>query len=415
MAINPLDSSHRVRLSRAMTESHRELQHYARLRDITIKAYLGVSASTTGPEWAKTTGWGNAGSRGKNQSKYKKSLPKGNLLQAAGLGLQVALAYGEPQYLFKARMPAHIGLAEKLTAGVNRMVTLLNVGDTARNIAADSYFGFGIFKVGIGLLPASARATTGLRVGPCIWRVGQDDFIYDIHAKDWHNKMAYIGDMYTMPVDDAVELYPKHKDRLVTLTDTERIDSRHVLPRSSNMASPEGEVRLIDVFFQDIGAIGTWPMRGDSFADIEGEPLLVRDYNGHWSGIYEILNHLYSPDELVPIAQAESVKSFHFLFNDLMHLTSEQALNAKINPMYRKGNDRDMQALWNAKDRVPVAQTTMGPKEQAFFVYGYAKNVKANVNAKERAVYKDLAKTLLELDEKTLKNTLKMGSLIEVK
>lgn len=50
-----------------------------------------------------------------------------------------------------------------------------------------------------------------------------------------------------------------------------------------------------------------------------------------------------------------------------------------------------------------------------FFVYGYAKKDKANVNAKERAVYKDLAKTLLGLDEKTIKEMLKRGSLLEVK
>jgi len=53
--------------------------------------------------------------------------------------------------------------------------------------------------------------------------------------------------------------------------------------------------------------------------------------------------------------------------------------------------------------------------EKAFFVYGYAKKDKANVNAKERAVYKDLAKTLLGLDEKTVKDMLKRGSLLEVK
>ena len=52
---------------------------------------------------------------------------------------------------------------------------------------------------------------------------------------------------------------------------------------------------------------------------------------------------------------------------------------------------------------------------EAFFIYGYAKNVKANVNTKERAVYKDLAKKLLRLDEKTLKDMLKRGSLLEVK
>ncbi len=367
MAIDPQNAANRVRLSRAIDESFRELRHYSRLRDITIKAYLGATPQNSGPEWAKTSGFGGtAGSGMGKNSKYRRALPKGNLLQSAGLGLQVALAYGEPQFLFTARMPEHIGLAEKLTAGVNRMMTLLNAGETARNVAADSYFGFGIFKVGIGRMPLSARATTGLTIGPNVWRVSQDDFIYDIHAPDWRNRMAYVGDMYTMPLDDAQRLYPNHADRLGAMTDTERIDSRHVLPRPSNLTSAENQVRLVDLFFEDAGVIATWPMRGGSFGEIANEPLTVREYNGHWSGIYEILNHLYSPDELVPIAQAESVKSFHFLFNDLMEKTSQQALNAKVNPMYRAGDDIDMQKLWSAKDRVPVGTRTL-PNEQSFF------------------------------------------------
>ena len=377
MAIDPENAANRVRLSRAVDESFRELRHYSRLRDITIKAYLGATPANTGPEWAKTTGWGRTGN-----SKYLRSLPKGNLLQSAGLGLQVSLAYGEPQFLFKARMPEHIGLAEKLTAGVNRMVTLLNAGDTARNVAADSYFGYGIFKVGVGRLPISARATTGLTIGPNIWRVGQNDLVYDIHANDWRNGMSYIGDMYTNPLDDAIEMYPDHADRLIALTDTERLDARHVLPRQSNLTSAEDEVRLIDLFFQDAGVVATWPIRGDSFGELANEPLAVREYDGHWSGIYEILNHLYSPDELVPIAQAESVKSFHFLFNDLMELTSQQALSAKINPMFRKGNDADMQKLWDAKDRVPVSQTQLSPQGQQFFeIPGPSQNQTAFMSA----------------------------------
>lgn len=51
---------------------------------------------------------------------------------------------------------------------------------------------------------------------------------------------------------------------------------------------------------------------------------------------------------------------------------------------------------------------------RAFFVYGYAKNVKDNINEKEREVYKQLAKSLLNLDETALANMIKFGSLIEV-
>lgn len=54
-------------------------------------------------------------------------------------------------------------------------------------------------------------------------------------------------------------------------------------------------------------------------------------------------------------------------------------------------------------------------EERAFFIYGFAKNVMGNINDKEETVYKDLAKELLNLDEKILEKMLKIGSLIEVK
>ena len=52
---------------------------------------------------------------------------------------------------------------------------------------------------------------------------------------------------------------------------------------------------------------------------------------------------------------------------------------------------------------------------KAFFVYGFAKNVKGNINNKEKKVYRVLAKKLLELDEKKLDDMIKIGGLIEVK
>ena len=52
--------------------------------------------------------------------------------------------------------------------------------------------------------------------------------------------------------------------------------------------------------------------------------------------------------------------------------------------------------------------------ERAFFLYGFAKNVRVNISAKEQDVYKDLAKALLGLDEKMLEGMIKIGSLLEV-
>ncbi len=51
---------------------------------------------------------------------------------------------------------------------------------------------------------------------------------------------------------------------------------------------------------------------------------------------------------------------------------------------------------------------------QAFFVYGFAKNARANINAVELKALKHLAKELLGYSDKALTEAIKHGALIEV-
>lgn len=339
--LNPNDDAHRQRLSRAVMWDYSELKKFNRMRDDTIRAYLGVSPFAADWDW---TG---------QSSRYHKSLPKGNLLQMAALDMQIALAYGEPRFRFIARKPELRGFDEKLTMAANRMATLLNLGNTARSVAGDSFFGYGIYKCGVGYLPLAAQSATGMQVGPCVWRVGQGDFIYPIDAPAW-DAASYMGDVYSMPLNDAQELYPDRADELSALTDMDRMDQMHVMPRASRFQTAEQKVWLVDIYFPQAKCIATWCVRNDTFASLSDKPLCIRDYDGHWSGLYEIVSHLYTPDELAPVAQAESVKSLHYLFNNVLDLTSEQALNARYHPIYQTGSEKDMLRIWNATDRRPV-------------------------------------------------------------
>lgn len=340
--LNPLNVRHRERQPRAFEHVYSELKKFALMRDNTIRAYLGISRYA--PEWD----W-----LGRNNSKYEKSLPKGNLLQTAGLSLQIALAYGEPEFLAIARQPEHYGLAYKLDPNLNRMAKLLDLGDTNRIVSADSFFGYGIFKVAVGRLPLAARAATGLTIGPCIWRVGQDDYLYDVSVNH-RSKCAFEADLYTMPIEEAIDQWPQWADRLSGMVHAERMMAPTVFARSNNFYAPEEEVLLIDVYYPGSQSIGTWPLRVGNFGELENEALSVRDWEGHWSGPYEVLNHLYSPDELVPIAQAESVKALHFLFQDLFEATAHQARTAKSHTLFQAGSDKEMKRIWDATDNLPV-------------------------------------------------------------
>ena len=52
---------------------------------------------------------------------------------------------------------------------------------------------------------------------------------------------------------------------------------------------------------------------------------------------------------------------------------------------------------------------------KAFFVYGFAKNTRANISGLELIALKHLAKELLSFDDKALTELSKQGALIEVK
>jgi len=53
-------------------------------------------------------------------------------------------------------------------------------------------------------------------------------------------------------------------------------------------------------------------------------------------------------------------------------------------------------------------------EEKAFFIYGFAKNMRTNIQANEKVVYKRLAKDLLEMDQKGLQTMIENGKLFEV-
>jgi len=53
--------------------------------------------------------------------------------------------------------------------------------------------------------------------------------------------------------------------------------------------------------------------------------------------------------------------------------------------------------------------------DKAFLLYGYAKNVRANINLKEKNVYKKLAKIFFSYNENQIKHAIKFKELVEVK
>lgn len=54
-------------------------------------------------------------------------------------------------------------------------------------------------------------------------------------------------------------------------------------------------------------------------------------------------------------------------------------------------------------------------EDKVFFVYGFAKNKRANIDQKELGIYKDLARIFFSFDDKSLQYALKNRELVEVR
>lgn len=53
-------------------------------------------------------------------------------------------------------------------------------------------------------------------------------------------------------------------------------------------------------------------------------------------------------------------------------------------------------------------------EDKAFFIYGFAKNIRSNINETEKKIYRRLAKDLLMMERRCLEELIKKDSLIEV-
>ena len=102
---------------------------------------------------------------------------------------------------------------------------------------------------------------------------------------------------------------------------------------------------------------------------------------------------------------------------------SDETLLAAVDEMERGLIDTDLGGHV-MKKRVALAgrgksggvRTLLAYKagNKAFFVYGFAKNARANISAEELKALKHLAKELLDYSNKALTEAIKHGALIEV-
>lgn len=339
--IDPNDAKHRQRLSKAMQFWDQQMQAYRVNRRETIINYVGSKL------WAT--------SRGVKADKRM----LGNLIQMSAQAHAVTLAYNEPRYLIVPNEPGAEQTAERLEKFHAKYTPMIGLGKKARAIALDSYFGFGISKVDIGFLPPGVQRVTGQQAGPMCWRVSQDNFGYDGSASEWDD-VLFMYDVSTHPLDELqkfqpfLEFNPDATMGLQEYTINDANATGRIVNQSGGDRSAQPMTRVVNVYFPHAGVKACWPCNDGTFAQVSDKPLGAMPWNGHHAGPYDVMTHLDIPDNLLPIAQCESTKHLHYLFNSLADKTATQAEEAKINPIYEAGAQRDIERWEKTEDRKPM-------------------------------------------------------------
>jgi hypothetical protein len=258
--IDPTSSADLSRLAQSLDFNFQLHQTYRELRRETV---LNCSGSTA-----------VGAAMGAEQTLVGKKRVWGNLLQLAQQSHIITLAYNDPRFIIVPNTPEGDAIAPRLEEWLKRYTNLINLGDIARAVAADSFAGWGIVRVARGLMPPGARALIGQEVGPMCWRVSQDNFIFDGTATSW-DYCSFIADMITVPLVEAkqhkpfLEFNQEATERLDEFTmQGGQTDSRvHTNPMRTAMAVPM--VRLVRVYLPYSNVICTWEANQNTFNKVE--------------------------------------------------------------------------------------------------------------------------------------------------
>ena len=264
-----------------------------------------------------------------------------NLFQQFVKAQAVALAWRGPKYCIKARKKSARGFDKRIENFLRRYSEILEMPRIFRQCALDSSFGWAVVKIVSSIAPKGVTAP----VAPRVFRINPDAFIVDSTAPSF-DECAFLADMYLVPLDEARAAYPGREKELQAWSGSA---AGTTIPgqQQNTEAFAQDYVRLIDIYIPTASIIATFPCQTDAFAEIQNEPLEVKE-----TPIcpYEVLSLLDNPDLLEEIARLEALRELQLLANDLLGKIARQARQAKRNPMGKLGSDLDLDNMLGKGD-----------------------------------------------------------------
>lgn len=238
-----------------------------------------------------------------------------NLVFAWVKWMKAQIAFSEPMAVVKAHwQQAYETIARFMEKSLGKWAKVFPLGTEQDLVARDALFGFGVFKIGLEAAgdstgtPAlrSRRGLGSLRpfaIHKPLW-----DFGMDSRCDHW-SKCRFLYDGYWRDLDDVQNTRgadPGAVDKIKSTYDPSGGDSGRAMPEGKT--GERKQVRLIDVFFPEVGMVGTLASAGSRTRDVTKIWLRPpRAWYGPPTGPYVVIGFATAPDDPYPISPIQAV------------------------------------------------------------------------------------------------------------
>lgn len=364
-APSKLSEAKRQKLRDAMRWSRKQLEPFRRIRYQLISELVGKHY-------------------GENEDDREKDRKPVNQLGQAVSIYQRSLVANAPRYIVTPSKKELKLRATTIENKLNLLVQELGLKSVFRNVALEALLGIGVVKCGLEDQSAEEHEQLGSGEPYCDF-ISLDDLIVDLKAKSWNN-VAYIGNIYCMPLEVAQEneLFKKGvREKLVKSeyhpidNDANGADKAEALSKGT-ASSDDGDfldyVDLADIYlpYQNMLVTLAWDQE-------DLEPLYEAEWLGPLSptGPYRVLSFEDVPDNLMPSAPATQWKDLDALINILVNKCARQAERQKTQTWYTPAAVADAQRMVESDDGETnmtenpggVTQTKSGGVDQGNFAF----------------------------------------------
>lgn len=232
-----------------------------------------------------------------------------------------SLVAKNPRVMLSTFQRQHKPVVTAMQTWANKEIGKINLANTLERVVVDALFSVGICKVALATPADAASFSWNLRAGePFAERVDLDDFVFDIHARDF-SECSFMGHRIRVPLEAVKKSKTYNKSRKDLTADDDPFFNREgderisMLGRGYYSTQEEFEdmIDLWEIYLPRHRLIVTLLDRQLS-GDNEG-PLKVQRWLGRDKGPYHILGYGIVPGNPMPKAPIQDLIDLHEAVN----------------------------------------------------------------------------------------------------